>query len=743
MTGDRKAHALVIGINAYATKPLRYAVDDATALAEVLSKNERGTFTVEQVFENEATRKGIMNGVRRLAESRADLKLLYFAGHAALLSTGAHLVPVDFVDWTDLIPMRELADSLLSSLVDDDALIVIADCCHAGALELDNSLMRVDLREAMAKEVEAPNVACLLACTPGSTARESSIFGHGVFTYHLVDALTGTAADISGNVTPETAYQHVARELNLTSHQRPVFKARITGYLPILEYPSRPDAERKRREEMRRDADELRGLLDGVEEKLAELKPPFSSRQNYRETGWQRACKIVGHLVQKKEKVALKWGDDLKKSNGWVVLENDISSLVSELANVGIGTHTEFGEIVSKLGEGGFGAVYKVQDIQGVSRALKVFHGQELGNSAKQSRFRIGYKAMDQLAHPNVVKVEKFMECPLGFYMEFVDGNNLRRGYGSEQDPAEVLRLLLSLAETVEYANGQGVRHRDIKPENVILYWNEPKDRWDTKLTDFDLAWFPTATSHTVEAFGAPFYAAPEQLSQPGEEVAHRETVDVYGLTMLAVYLINGTDPVHVQRAFENFERNLKDWPPTAAKEMLALVQEGGSEDPELRIPTVSEFRGRLLRVRDLHFASKDPLAPVSEREFFGRARAILDASVEDGTDVGTFRFVSLSGRTQYTAKWQGDVVVADVQKIDSFMAEAATHADARRSLARRIDTMLERREFGRADVRRHEGGLKAYAGMQLTIRNLPCSLSGAADFAAILADVVAVYEQF
>lgn len=741
-------HAVIVGINAYPTKPLQFAVADARSIAETLESPNTSPFATTTLLDQDATRKQILEAVSGLASAPASTKLLYLAGHAALLPTGTYFVPCDAEDWTGFVSLREVGETLLAGLAAADTLIIVADCCHAGGMEIDTSLSRADLREAMSADISSPNVVCLLACTPGSTARESVAYGHGVFTFHLVNALRGAAADVDGVVTAEAAHHYAARQMNLASHQRPVFRSRITGYVSLLRHTGLKTAETQRRERMLGEAEQLRAMLDEVESKLAELKPPFATRQAYRETGWQAASKLALPVAQKRTQLVIKWGNDLDDLPTWKVLASDVDALLAELANVSIGTHTEYGEIVKKLGEGGFGAVFRVQGANGVVRALKVFHGQELGNLAKQSRFRIGYRAMDQLAHPRIVHVEKFLECPLSFYMEFVDGDNLRRWYGSEQDPAEIIRLLLTIAQTVEYANGQGIRHRDIKPENVILYWDAQMARWESKLTDFDLAWFPAATSHTVEAFGAPFYAAPEQLSSPGEDAAHRETVDVYGLAMLAIYMVDGEDPIHVERAMQSLETKIASWnSPSAATEFTRTVREAGRQDVNTRLPTVGEFRRRLTRVRELLLSAANPNAAVPPSDFFLRAAAILGTDTKVAPDGSSATFVSSSGRTQYSAAWSHDNLVVQIQKQDQFMAEGASHADARRGLAKRIDALLQRLDPERRNsiqVTRHDvTGSRAFAPVLLKFRDMTCTLGGASMFAMVLGEVVAIYEQF
>src|SRR3990172_845655 len=101
--------------------------------------------------------------------------------------------------------------------------------------------------------------------------------------------------------------------------------------------------------------------------------------------------------------------------------------------------------------------------------AYKVYHARDLAIAEKVRRFERGYNAMKQLDHPYIVKVRGFTECPLGFYMDFIDGPNLRNFSGTIEEPRSLVNILLAVAETLRHAHRRGVIHRDVKPENIIM----------------------------------------------------------------------------------------------------------------------------------------------------------------------------------------------------------------------------------------------------------------------------------
>ena len=70
----------------------------------------------------------------------------------------------------------------------------------------------------------------------------------------------------------------------------------------------------------------------------------------------------------------------------------------------------------------------------------------------------------EQLNHPHIVSVHRYTNCPVGFYMDYIDGPNLRDFGGALTEPPEILALLIQIAETLQHAHGRNVIHRDVKP---------------------------------------------------------------------------------------------------------------------------------------------------------------------------------------------------------------------------------------------------------------------------------------
>src|SRR5690606_15207923 len=200
-------------------------------------------------------------------------------------------------------------------------------------------------------------------------------------------------------------------------------------------------------------------------------------------------------------------------------------------------------ELLTPLGAGGFGRVYRVRDLH-LERevALKVLHPMFTADPAVVERFRREAQLAARLSHPNIVSIYDIAGRSglLWYTMELVDGPSLA-GVVEREGPLpvdRVVRLLREGLSALAHAHGSGLVHRDLKPENVLV---EPSG--SVRITDFGLALalrgvagrYGGATSQS----GTPQFASPEQLL--GERVDQRS--DLYSLAAVAVYALLGSSP--------------------------------------------------------------------------------------------------------------------------------------------------------------------------------------------------------
>ncbi len=197
-------------------------------------------------------------------------------------------------------------------------------------------------------------------------------------------------------------------------------------------------------------------------------------------------------------------------------------------------------ELLSLLGTGGFGRVYRVRDLS-LERevALKVLQPLLTRDPEVVERFRREAQLAAGLSHPNIVNIFDIggRSGLLWYTMELINGPSLAQLVEREGPlPLDrVLRLLREALSALAHAHGSGLVHRDIKPENMLI-----DQTGSLQITDFGLALalrgkYGGATSQS----GTPQFASPEQLL--GERVDQRS--DLYSLAAVAYYALLGTPP--------------------------------------------------------------------------------------------------------------------------------------------------------------------------------------------------------
>ena len=194
--------ALVIGINDYATAPLRGCVNDATSIANVLGTHADGApnFGIKLITapSEVITRSKLKGEIEALFSGDPDIALLYFSGHGFINSLGGYIVTTDFRKWDEGVSMDDVLKLANQSKAKDK--IVVLDCCYSGAL---GSPTIIGSNAALLSE----GLSILTASRDSESAIE--VNGCGIFTALVISALQGGAADLGGNVTPGSIYAYV------------------------------------------------------------------------------------------------------------------------------------------------------------------------------------------------------------------------------------------------------------------------------------------------------------------------------------------------------------------------------------------------------------------------------------------------------------------------------------------------------------------------------------------------------
>ena len=193
--------------------------------------------------------------------------------------------------------------------------------------------------------------------------------------------------------------------------------------------------------------------------------------------------------------------------------------------------------IVSPLGQGGMGEVFRVYDLKlDQEVALKHLSPRLAGNPAALTRFHREVRLARQVSHPNVCRVFDIGESggrPF-LTMELIDGEDLAsllRRIGRLL-PAKGLEIAQQLCAGLAAMHDSGVLHRDLKPSNIMI-----DGRGRARITDFGisaLASEPAGSSRTRA--GTPAYMAPEQLAGGGATVRS----DLYALGLVLYELLTG-----------------------------------------------------------------------------------------------------------------------------------------------------------------------------------------------------------
>ncbi|MEE9264953.1 MAG: serine/threonine-protein kinase, partial [Vicinamibacteria bacterium] len=151
------------------------------------------------------------------------------------------------------------------------------------------------------------------------------------------------------------------------------------------------------------------------------------------------------------------------------------------------GTRLGSYEIVSLLGAGGMGEVYKAKDLKlGRDVAIKVLREDLASDPERLRRFEQEARAASSLNHPNIVTIHDIGEHEGTRYiaMEYVEGKTLREMLGGEPlSTKKLLKLSTQIADGLAKAHSAGIVHRGLKPENLMV----TQDGF-VKILDFGLA---------------------------------------------------------------------------------------------------------------------------------------------------------------------------------------------------------------------------------------------------------------
>jgi serine/threonine-protein kinase len=260
-------------------------------------------------------------------------------------------------------------------------------------------------------------------------------------------------------------------------------------------------------------------------------------------------------------------------------------------------------ELLSELGRGGMGVVYKARQ-KDLDRpvALKMILASHLASPDHVSRFHDEARAAAGMQHPNIVAVYEagHIHGQHYFAMQYIAGPSLaqvlRQG---PMRPEEAARCVAAVARGVAHLHERGVVHRDLKPSNILL-----DERGRPYVTDFGLVKMLQTDSHRTSSgaiLGTPSYMAPEQAAGHVSQVGPRS--DVYSLGAILYTALTGQPPFWAENPLDTLVQVIEGEPvrprhvnPRVPPELETVCLRCLEKAPEERYPSAAALADDLER---------------------------------------------------------------------------------------------------------------------------------------------------
>ncbi|MEM1072413.1 MAG: protein kinase [Planctomycetota bacterium] len=359
--------------------------------------------------------------------------------------------------------------------------------------------------------------------------------------------------------------------------------------------------------------------------------------------------------------------------------------------------------VISKLGEGGMGVVYKAtQDLPRRTVALKVIKPQ-MASPRILERFRFETQVLGKLTHQGIAQIYDAgtTQTPEGeqpyFAMELVRGRPLL-DYANLRNLnlRERLRLIQCIAEAVHYAHTRGVVHRDLKPVNILV-----TEDGTPKILDFGVARsiggdVDMTNERTVigQLVGTLPYMSPEQVAGDPDELDARS--DVYSLGIVMYELLAGGLPYELEKkVLQEAMRVIQEVEPTRLSQVSkvyrgdveTIVGKALTKDRTRRYQSASELAADIFRyLSDEPIAARPPSAMYQVRKFAKRHQVV--AAGVGVASLGIVAGLAVSLWQLGEARTACDRLASSNVELESALADATAQRDRAEAVIEQLDEL-------------------------------------------------------